>query len=60
MSAEVLPFRQKPVKGTQKRQLPQAPRFVCECEGDNFRIYADMRIFCVACCRQVNLDRGIA
>jgi hypothetical protein len=61
VSADVLPFKQKPVKGLQKRQLPDDPHFFCKgCDGREFRIYADMRIYCVGCNQHIRLDRGSA
>ena len=61
MSADVLKFKQKPVKGLQPRRLPDEPRYFCKgCAGDQFRICADMRIFCTGCFQQIRLDRGIA
>jgi hypothetical protein len=59
--ADVLPFKQKPVKGTQKRQMPDDPHFFCKaCDGNQFRIYADLRIYCVGCCSVIRLEKGIA
>jgi hypothetical protein len=57
----LLKFKQRPVKGLQKRRMPDEPRFFCKsCQTDEFRIYVDMRIYCVSCCQQIRLDRGIA
>jgi hypothetical protein len=57
----LLKFKQKPVKGTQKRLLPDEPHFYCKgCDGNQFRIYADLRIYCVGCATLIRLDRGIA
>jgi hypothetical protein len=61
VSAEVLKFPAPTYKGTQKRQMPEGPRFFCSaCQVDQFRIYADMRIYCVGCNQHIRLDRGIA
>jgi hypothetical protein len=57
----LLKFKQKPVKGLQKRSLPDEPHFYCKgCDGNQFRIYADLRIYCVGCSTLIRLDRGIA
>jgi hypothetical protein len=59
MNNNVLPFRPRKVTGTQKREMPADPRFCCvRCDQDVFRIYADMRIFCVTCCSPVRLTQG--
>jgi hypothetical protein len=58
---DVLKLPAPKYKGTQKRQMPDDPHFFCkECDGREFRIYADLRIYCVGCCTLIRLDRGIA
>jgi hypothetical protein len=61
VSATVLNFPLPKYKGTQKRRLPDGPHFYCKgCDGNQFRIYADLRIYCVGCATLIRLDRGIA
>lgn len=54
LSNNVLAFRQKPVKGTQKRICPTGPRWHClSCESDTFKLYEDGTIHCAVCTSRI-------
>lgn len=48
--ATVLQFKQRPVKGTQKRGAPNVERFFClACDTDLFKVYPTGVIHCANC-----------
>ena len=52
VSAEILVFRQRPVKGTQPAISTKAigPRHFClKCDSDHFMIMADKSVQCAVC-----------
>jgi hypothetical protein len=56
MSADVLQFRQRPVKGTQKRPaVPVARRLCCSaCSADQFALYEDGKVYCGQCAAPIS------
>ena len=60
MSAQVLPFRQKPVKGALAPAI-DLPRYFCvTCDRTLFVILDDLRVCCANCHRVVHHELRIA
>jgi DNA-directed RNA polymerase subunit RPC12/RpoP len=53
--SNVLQFKQKPVKGLQKRTAPTEPRYVClKCENATFFLSESGAVHCAECFNRIS------